>query len=92
LGYAFDSSCIENEVVDQGKENLKSRYVSFLIALTKELKNHLPNIKILRINAFSVNECLKANKLTDVTLYYGAKKRCDNYRSNRIRVGEYSSR
>jgi len=74
LGYAFESSCTENEVLDQEKENLKSRCVSFLIALAKELKNRLPdNIKILeRINAFSVNECLKANKLsiTDVALYY----------------------
>jgi len=74
LGYAFESSYTENEVIDQEKENLKSRCVSFLIALAKELKNHLPdNIKILeRINAFSVNECLKENKLsiTDVALYY----------------------
>ncbi|XP_067213025.1 zinc finger protein 862-like [Linepithema humile] len=77
LGYAFDSSCTENEIVGQEKENLKSRCVSFLIALVKELKNRLPdNIKILeRISAFSVTKCLKANKLpiTDITLYYGKK-------------------
>lgn len=77
LGYAFDSSCTENEIIGQEKENLKFRCVSFLIALMKELKNCLSdNIKILeRISAFSVTECLKANKLPiiDVALYCGKK-------------------
>lgn len=77
LGYAFESSCVENEVIGQEKEYLKTRCVSFLIALVRELKNRLPdNIKILeRISAFSVTECLKANKLpiTDIALYYGKK-------------------
>lgn len=77
LGYAFESSCVENKVIGQEKEYLKTRCVSFLIALVRELKNRLPdNIKILeRISAFSVTECLKANKLpiTDIALYYGKK-------------------
>lgn len=37
LGYAFDSSCIDNEIIGQEKENLKSKCVSFLIARTKKL-------------------------------------------------------
>jgi hypothetical protein len=77
LGYAFDSSCAENKIVGQEKENLKSRCISFLIALANQLKNSLPdNVKILeRMSAFSVTECLKASKLpiTDVALYYGKK-------------------
>lgn len=77
LGYAFESSCTENGILGQEKENLKSKCVSFLIILVRKLKNRLPdNIKILeRISAFSVTECLKANKLpiTDIALYYDKK-------------------
>lgn len=48
LGYAFESSCVENKVIGQKKEHLKTRCVSFLIALVRKLKNRLPdNIKIL---------------------------------------------
>ncbi|KYN15667.1 hypothetical protein ALC57_12170, partial [Trachymyrmex cornetzi] len=74
LGYAFESSCKENGIFGQEKENLKFRCVSFLIALANELKNRLSdNIKTLgRMSVFSMTECFKANKLpiTDIAAYY----------------------
>jgi len=86
LGYAFESSCIENGICGQEKENLNSRYASFLIALAKELKNRLPhNIKTLeRISAFSVAECLKANKvpIKNITSFYGKKDFIRSLKSN----------
>lgn len=74
LGFAFESACQEHAICGQDKAVLKSRCVAFLVALAKELKNRLPqSLNILeKMNAFSVSECLKPNKLpiTDVASHF----------------------
>ena len=77
LGFAFESAYSENGINGQEKDHLKSRCISFLVALARELKNRMPeNIKILeRMNILSVSECLKPNKvsITDLATYYTTK-------------------
>jgi hypothetical protein len=68
LGFAFENSCTQISATD--KSTIKSRCISFLTQLSKELRNRLPdNIKILeKMNLFAVDQCLKHNKqpITDV--------------------------
>jgi hypothetical protein len=46
LGFAFENSCTQISATD--KSTIKSRCISFLTQLSKELRNRLPdNIKIL---------------------------------------------
>ena len=62
LGFTFESACTENEISAQEKDYLKLRRISFLVALSRDLKKRMPeNIKIFKImNMLSVSESLSA--------------------------------
>ncbi|KAL1501402.1 hypothetical protein ABEB36_006726 [Hypothenemus hampei] len=74
LGFAFENACREAGISNEAKNIIKSRCISFLIELSVQLRNRLPeNLQILeKMNRFSVTECLKPNKMpiTEIALEF----------------------
>lgn len=74
MGFSFESTCRNYSIDGAEKTYLKSRCVSFLVVLAREIKNRLPdNIKTLeRMSELSVNQCLKPNKMpiTDIAVQF----------------------
>ncbi|XP_043283199.1 uncharacterized protein [Venturia canescens] len=74
MASALDTACSEHGIHGEAKASLKSRCVSFLVNLKKELEKRLPpDFEMLeKMNLFSVSECLKSDRMpiTDVASYF----------------------